>query len=646
MANPTAARDEEIQLIGNCNYQAIDNHYGPTYPDNALPVPSPQNNSNYNTRTENTAHTSQHDSYTQHPDPSVGPYYTMTASRPWGHPWREGLWASFPHRGVWALFGCLACTTACIIILLECNGMPQADWSISPTVYVSALTAVTNALARFAFANGVKITWWRRALKGGSLADLHHRWSHADGFWSALLAGRHFNPIALSCIAVTIIAVDQPLIQRAVSVVSVQRTSTVEISVAIAPEIPWGYTGYQNGRGWMEGVMTQPMFSALNDYNSKSLIKPPMSKCRGNCTGYIHAGGLAAQCNSTTAPAVYLDSKTPETILTYESPFSISFRLDDPETFERPPPIVADIVYSERSNEATCEAIRTHRTCHLFSATITYPVTIIQSAITLGDNVGITNVVSLQPMNTEESGRVDHGGTNHLFTLGGLYLAAKMIFSSNATYSRSGSIWNQIDLQDSMSSQFLNRNSPRQDSMAEMDTIQNLTWPSACSANWTDPTIFIIQSLNTMAFMLSISAANFEYRNTSAPPPRRTWPMEETRLVNVYKIEYSYLFASIAITLSLVVLIMPTFVGWWELGRSVTLNPIETAKAFEAPLLSGPGSNAPLKDLISDAGRHRIKYGDVSVIEEKTNGLKVARRQLVFREADEVTTPKNGFVYE
>lgn len=122
--------------------------------------------------------------------------------------------------------------------------------------------------------------------------------------------------------------------------------------------------------------------------------------------------------------------------------------------------------------------------------------------------------------------------------------------------------------------------------------------------------------------------------------------MQETRLVNVYKIEYSYLFTSTAITLSLVVLIMPTFVGWWELGRSVTLNPIETAKAFEAPLLSGPGSNAPLKELISDAGRHRIKYGDVSVIEEKTNGLKVVRRQLVFREGFEVTTPKNGFVYE
>lgn len=392
--------------------------------------------------------------------------------------------------------------------------------------------------------------------------------------------------------------------------------------------------------------MTQPMFSVLNDYNSKSLMKPPMSECRGNCTGFIEAGGLAAQCNSTTGLAKYLYIKTQDTILKYESPFSISFYLEDSYPVERPPPIVADIVYSENSNEANCSAIRTHRTCHLSSATIRYPVTISQGAISLGETSSNSSVISLQPVDADESGRVDQDGNGKLFTLGGLYLAANMMFSSNATYRWSGAIGNQIDLQDSMSSQFLNRTSPRQDPTAGVDKIQNLTWPSACSANWTDPTSFIISSLNTMAFMLSLSAANFEYRNTSAPPPVRTWPMQETRLVNVYKVEYAYLFASIAITFSLVALIVPTFLGWWELGRSVTLNPIETAKAFEAPLLSGPGSNAPLKELIRDADKHRIKYGDFSVIEEKTNGLKVVRRQLVFREANEVTTPKNGFVYE
>lgn len=639
MADSTAASEERTQLIGNDHHLAIDDFDVPPYSATDLPTSALQDDA----RIDNAACTPQHGSPRQHPEPTISRYPTMTDGRPWGHPWRNGLWASFPHRGVWALLGCLGCTVACIIILLECDDKPQADWSISPTVYVSALTAVTNTLARFAFSNGVKITWWRKALQGGSFADLHHRWSHADGFWSAVFAGRHFNLIALSCIAVTIIVIDQPLIQRAVGVVSVQRTSTVEISVAIAPEIPWGYTGYQDGRGYMEGVMTQPMFSVLNDYNRKSLINPPMSECRGNCTGFIEAGGLAAQCNSTTSPAVYLYQNP--VILKYESPFSIFFKMQE-LSVERPPSIVADIVYSENSNETSCEAIRTHRICYLSSATIRYPVTISQGAISLGDTSSNSSVVSLQPRDNDDSWSVDHGDTHHLFTLGGLYLAAKILFSSNATYRWSGAIGNQVQLPDTMSSQFLNTTSPRQDPMAGVYNIHNLTWPLPCSANWTDPTSFIISNLNTMAFMLSLSAANFEYRHTNATPPLRTWPMQETRLVNVYKVDYAYLFASISITFSLVALIIPTFLGWWELGRSVTLNPVEMAKAFDAPLLSGPGSNAPLKELVRAAGEHRVKYGDVSVIEEKINGLKMVRRQLMFRRADEVTTPKNGFVYE
>lgn len=194
------------------------------------------------------------------------------------------------------------------------------DWGIPPTEYVSALTAVTSTLARFAFANGVKITWWRTA-------------------------------IALSCIAVTMIVVDRPLIQRAVGFVSVQLTSPVEISVAIAPEIPLGYTGYQNGRGFWQQVMSQPMFSVFKDYNSKSPIKPWLSGCRGSCTGFIEEGGLAAQCNSTTAPISYLANKSSERTGKPESPFSVSFDVDYYEALDRPPPIVAKFAYSEYSSE-------------------------------------------------------------------------------------------------------------------------------------------------------------------------------------------------------------------------------------------------------------------------------------------------------
>lgn len=38
-------------------------------------------------------------------------------------------------------------------------------------------------------------------------------------------------------------------------------------------------------------------------------------------------------------------------------------------------------------------------------------------------------------------------------------------------------------------------------------------WPSACDTSWTDPTSFVISSLNTMAFVLLMSAAMFDYQH-------------------------------------------------------------------------------------------------------------------------------------
>jgi hypothetical protein len=59
--------------------------------------------------------------------------------------------------------------------------------------------------------------------------------------------------------------------------------------------------------------------------------------------------------------------------------------------------------------------------------------------------------------------------------------------------------------------------------------------------------------------------------------------MHETSNINVFHSEYRYLVGSSLLSAMFVLLVAPIFWGWWELGRSVTLNPIEIAKAFDAP---------------------------------------------------------------
>ena len=110
-------------------------------------------------------------------------------------------------------------------------------------MYLALLTTVTNMLLRYAFKEGVVIAWWNKALRGGTVKDVHKQWSSGDGFWSAPGAGRHFNLISLASIAVTLVFVDQPLIQRASTVISVPRTYLTNVTATIAPEIPPGYTG-------------------------------------------------------------------------------------------------------------------------------------------------------------------------------------------------------------------------------------------------------------------------------------------------------------------------------------------------------------------------------------------------------------------
>jgi len=87
--------------------------------------------------------------------------------------------------------------------------------------------------------------------------------------------------------------------------------------------------------------------------------------------------------------------------------------------------------------------------------------------------------------------------------------------------------------------------------------------------------------------------------------------------------------------------IAPTFIRWWELDHSVTLDPIEIAKAFDTPLLQGSGSNAPLSELIRTMGPRELRLGDT----ETHTGTPMEMRELKLADPVEVTMPRAGVVY-
>ncbi|RFU25198.1 hypothetical protein B7463_g11149, partial [Scytalidium lignicola] len=547
-----------------------------------------------------------------------------------GDVWSPGFWRRFPFRGILALCGCLACIVASIVVLVVSDDQPTDTWTLSPTVYLAFLMAGTNMLARFAFHEGVKIAWWRKILRGSTVKDLHDQWAHADGFLEALFAGRQFNLVALASIAVTVMVIDQPLIQRASSVISVPRTSLVNVTAQIAPEIPWGYTGFQASRGSTQQVMTQPMISVFNDYNSQAPINAGFSGCKDTCIGYVAAGGLSAKCTTIGAPIQYnLTDPDNESV----SPFSVKSSLDTADTISSQ--ITLDIAYTDNSNATDCTGVRTERICSLFPATLLYPVTVINgSTLRLGDVANNATTLSFQPPppNSGTDGGSDYVG----WTIGGLYLAANNLFASQALYTFGGGIGYYLTLPDTLSNQFL-----EPIPLTPSGGSAGISSPAACRSNWADPTSHILNSLNEMAFRLSLVAKDFPYRTTNTTPAPQFLTMQQTSNVNVFHSEYRFLISSTVLTTVFVILIIPTFVGWWELGRTVTLNPIETAKAFDAPSLQGPGSNAPLSTLVRSMGGRGLKLGEV---DGYTPGS-VVKRHLKLANPIEVTRPRAGVAY-
>jgi hypothetical protein len=221
------------------------------------------------------------------------------------------------------------------------------------------------------------------------------------------------------------------------------------------------------------------------------------------------------------------------------------------------------------------------------------------------------------------------------WTLGGIYLAATRLFSSNATYFNE--VGPQVSLPDTMSTQFVDYGT---EDIANASDL-SLSVPQPCVTNWTDPTSYILSALNNMAFRLSVYAADYPYRNTSIPPAPQVGTMEQAILVNVYRSNYTFLLASTVFSVVCVVLIIPIFVGWWTLGRSLSLNPIEVAKAFDAPLLHGPGSNATAEELVRAMGRRPVRLGEV----EGNYLAQVVVRRLKLANPVEVSAPKTGVLY-
>lgn len=202
-------------------------------------------------------------------------------------------------------------------------------------------------------------------------------------------------------------------------------------------------------------------------------------------------------------------------------------------------------------------------------------------------------------------------------TLGGIWLAVSSRYRAQANLSHVGG-WNTIDILDgdTVSSTYL-RAETMDDMIIQDDNI-----------TWADPTDDIISMAYGLMLRTAIAATHErpytdEYHPLTGTQPEIRWPdlssvnrtldqqavLSRSYTETIYQTQAGWVIAAFLVVALACISIVHTFWSWWNLGRPVTMSPIEIAKAFDAPTLRSADPNGSIDEHLQAIGDLKVCYG-------------------------------------
>ena len=499
-------------------------------------------------------------------------------------PWQPGLRRRAPWVGMASLVLGLLCILFTALILYSAHGNRVDSWpsqscAVQPAVLLAFISAATNVLLNYAMSEGCIIAWWLKALEGGDVNDLHRYWSYGTSVGAAALSGRNFNKVALACLLTSSLAINGPLLQRASTVSAKQYTNVIPVSANLSTSpLPAGFSGIYMTQDNKISMLTPAFANISRNYASRAPILIGSTGCSGNCVAHFIAAGFDMTCSEV--PANHYNLTSPgtgsRTLLGYAA---VNFN-GSANSGE----INLETRYKKTS--ACAGQLVLHR-CRLRTAIVKYPIRII----------GSSDRFILDPLKVDKPSNYtvrltqpppeSPGDGVWPSTIGGIALAAQHIYGSNitSTYSRSLA----IVASGMMANTYIN---------------SDLNEYSTCNVSWTDPMEDIVNAIRELTFRAALAASDHrdnQHHNAT-----------ETITRTYYISSYRYLIAAMVLTFVSACVIVPLFAGWWHLGREVSLSPIETAKAFRAPLLNGTECNGTIQELLREVGHRKAQYGAIS----------------------------------
>lgn len=519
---------------------------------------------------------------------------------------------------------------------------------LTPSTALAIVNTVSNLALAIAIGNGITIAWWRKALQGATVTELHKSWAFSTSALELMTAGKSFNLIALAAITAKLALVDNVLLQRAAgSEPGTFSQNITNLTMPIMSTLPKAYTGAYNTDG-STGFISDDFANDIYRYSTSNnligfddTLPNYHTGCEGVCITTVQGFGFNISCEPENVGSSFEVNKTAAAAATFDSMSSTGSNLNmdyasifDTSSYSLPAntelqnndttysfPYDTISLASSYSNiygnnvargapADTCTAQVINRNCFLRPAIINYPVQITNVSTNSHAANGIKLVMrsgySFATANLAGSnGEVENGQiwgievgqpTDDTTNLASISAVMDKLFVGSASleYNEStGYVPNPG--QGPLSAWWVGWHNTGRPS-------------SSCVMEIPDPTTWIVQQLNSLMLRTSISAAV----SSNAPATANLVGMLSVDTL-IYKSHWAFMAAAQAVMFLCVVCVLPTYYGFWELGRKVTLGPVEIASAFQAPALQHPAvaGGGEVDMLLKEMGQRKVRYGEV-----------------------------------
>lgn len=566
--------------------------------------------------------------------------------------WRPGVKPQFPWFGFGAFLTMLICASFTVVILKTSDKTKAEEWpayqkyewindkwkrttQLTPSTALALVNTVTNVALAVAIANGVAVAWWRKALHGATVQDLHKSWAYSASVFELVTSGRNFNIIGLCALTAKLALVDNVLLQRAASTApDYFEPNMTTFRFPIVKELPADYAGTWSADG-KEGSLSwnfsQDLYSYYSDAEVVSTEYWQDTRCNAaTCDFVVQGFGINMTCSDDPISTFEITPQalseagsnvgynqtqrtTPTLLSTSFSPRAAgsegSNYLD--------PWIEMTIEYAQiTSNESSsdldkrttpttqqCQGQLNRRTCAIRPAIVNY-------SATLANKTG--------PYGTHNSTWAGKRGTVEI-----AYQTNSSAYN-NVMYSLYNVLHNSFSTNITM--KYLNDTgfAARSDNGGLLGQWwlrvggdpSNNEFPSSCVIDVLNPGFYIEYQLDALLWRASITAANPEVNGDGAAETQRTQHYVEnikaTRRIDTvrYVSDYPYMYAALSVMAFCILCVLPAYWGFWELGRRVTLGPMEIASAFQAPALDSAAvaAGGEVEHMLKEVGQREVRY--------------------------------------